>query len=95
MKKSDFGMEIIRVDNGYRLRYPNPEMAEVGGLMIPFIESVIEDDDDDGLKSGEQLLWAVIEIMGIGGGRHDAERLTITREPGEKYEGSKGRKKNE
>ncbi len=94
MKKSDFGLEIIRVSNGYQLRYPNPEM-DMGDGAFPFIESVIEDDDDDGLKGGEQLLWAVMEIMGIGGGRHDAERLTITREPGEKYEGTKGKKKNE
>ncbi len=79
MKNSDWGMEIIRVGNGYKLR-----MAGDAELIM---EAVVEDAEDDELKAGEELLWTVMEHFGFGGSRHDKERITITREPGEKYKG--------
>jgi len=83
---SDFGIEIKRIDNGYTLRFPHPETGEV------WIEEVIEDGDaagdwsNDGsgsavnLKSGQALLWRVMEYFSIGGSKHDKERLRVVRE---------------
>jgi len=31
------------------------------------------------LKSGESLLWAVMEYFGFGGSKHDRERIMVVR----------------
>jgi len=73
MELTDFGLEIIRAGNGYTLRFPN-DMGD------GFCLDVIEDDESDELKSDEELLWHVMEYFGIGGSKHDPERLRIVRE---------------
>jgi hypothetical protein len=35
------------------------------------------------------MLWQVIEVLGASGNRHDAKRVRVVVEPGDKYEGSK------
>ena len=82
MKLEDFAMLIRREANGYILKYP----AETGEV---FIREVIQDDEGDDLKSGEGLLWSVIEYFGLSGSKYDKERLWITRERGERYAGGK------
>ena len=74
-------MTIRRVANGFCVEYVDRESDN------PTLdESVIEDNEDDALKSGEELLWEVANYFGLLGNKYDAERLHIIREPGEKYE---------
>jgi len=82
MKLTDWGVEIIRVRNGYVCKYPD----ENGEGESHLETEVFSDDEIDELKSGEELLYWIINHFGISGSRYDAERLTITREPGDKYE---------
>jgi hypothetical protein len=78
LKQSDWACEIIVVNNGYKLKYTDPESSRI-------LEDVIEEVDEDELKAGEKLLWWLIDYFALRGGRYDAERLTVTREPGDKY----------
>ena len=82
MKISDWGLEIIRVGNGYKIKVANQsgDPAELG-----YTEEVIEDREEDELRSGEELLWFIMDFFAFGGSKHDKERLRIVREPGEKY----------
>lgn len=70
IERGPWSLQIIKVSNGYML-------YEDDG------ESVIQDSDTDELKSGEELLWAVMEYFDFGGSKHDAERLRVVREKGE------------
>jgi hypothetical protein len=65
---------IHRLDNGYSIHGEE-------------VKEVFEDGDDEfgELDSMEKLLWAVMDYFGQMGSRHDAQRLRITREPGDKY----------
>lgn len=79
--KTMWQLTITRLDNGYLLKDTghNDELEEVPK------EWVIEDCDeydrgDDSLKSGETLLWEVMEFFGFGGSKNDPERLRIVRE---------------
>lgn len=83
-----FGMEIERVGNGYIVHTFEGD-AEDGTSDT----TVISDDENDDLRSTEELLWEVIEYFGKLGSRHDAERLHIRREPGDKWEQPKKEKK--
>ena len=84
-----FGMEIERVGNGYIVHTFEGEDGDVGfegkDEDVGPTTSVIRDDENDELKSTEELLWEVIEYFGKQGSRYDAERLRINREPGDKY----------
>jgi hypothetical protein len=83
MKATDWACEITRVANGYVCKYPHCDEDR------EYIETdVFSDDDDDELKSGEDLLWWIIDHFALGGSRHDAERLRIKREPGDKHPSS-------
>jgi len=82
MKLTDWAVEITRIRNGYVCKYPDayndgPEHLET---------EVFSDSDDDELKSGEDLLWWIIEHFNLGGSKWDKERLRVTREPGSDYE---------
>jgi hypothetical protein len=63
----DWFLRISKVSNGYILT--STDMQEV-----------IEDDDKDELKSGEELLWKVMEYFNFYGSKHDPERLRVIRE---------------
>jgi hypothetical protein len=81
-------LKITRVSDGYLLEYRNDEYSyDENPDVSPLIQAVVADDEGDELKGGEELLWRVINHFGLEGGRHDKERLRITREPGDKYEG--------
>ena len=82
MKTTDWAVQIVRVRNGYVCKYPD----ENGEGESHLETEVFSYDETDELKSGEELLWWIINHFGISGSRYDAERLTITREPGDKYE---------
>jgi hypothetical protein len=78
-----WGLTIRRVANGYVLEDieaadpEDPTLAE---------ERVIAEKEDDELAAGEAVLWEVANYFGMLGSKYDQERLTITREPGEKHE---------
>lgn len=74
-------LKITKADNGFGLRWE--EEDEDGRPCLH--EEVIQDDDMDDLKSGQELLWHVINYFSLGGSRHDKERLHISRKRGDKY----------
>jgi hypothetical protein len=82
MNLNDFAVEITRVGNGYICRFPRTE-GDPG-----WAAEVITDDVIDELRAGEDLLWWLVEYFNLGGSRHDAERLRIKREPGDKHPSS-------
>ena len=67
-----FNLIITRESNGYAL----DGVSDTGGRT----RTVIEDDEVDELKSGESLLWAVMEYFNFQGSKHDAERIRVVRE---------------
>jgi hypothetical protein len=79
MNLNDYAVEITRVGNGYICRFPRDE-GDPG-----WAAEVITDDEMDDLLSGQELLWWVLDYFALSGSRHDKERLTIRREPGDKY----------
>lgn len=81
MKLSDWAVEITRIKNGYVCKYP-----DFNGEREYFETEVFSDSDDDELKSGEDLLWWIINHFGLSGSKWDKERLGITRAPGDDYE---------
>ena len=70
-------LEITRGDNGYKLKWQEQDNEE-GQYSLH--EEYIEDLEEDELKSGESLLWWVMEYFGFGGSKHDVERIGIIRE---------------
>ena len=77
-------ISITRTDNGFLLEHV--EQLDDGTETTS--QYVIEDNVNDELKSGESLLWQVIEFFNLGGSKYDRERLSVTREGGSKYEKS-------
>jgi len=69
----DWSLTITRADNGYLLKGKSDNM----GAPMTF---VIEDDEQDELKSHEELLWEVMEYFSFQGSKHDKERIRVTRE---------------
>lgn len=78
MKKSDLGIKIVRTYNGFIIKDNNGKIA------------VIEDNDNDELSSGENLLWEIINFFGLMGSRYDEERLSVIRVVGNKYTPKEG-----
>jgi len=62
-----WSLTITRINNGYMLHGSD-------------YDSVIEDVEDDPLKSGERLLWDVMDCFNLLGSKHDPERLMVCRE---------------
>ena len=65
---NDWLLKITKVDNGYLL-CGNPDNSLW----------VIEDSEKDELRSGENLLWEIMNYFNFGGSKHDKIRLKITR----------------
>ena len=74
-------MEIERVHNGYVVRYL---VHSEGGSF--WETNVLEGNEKDELANHESLLYLIMDFFNFGGGRYDAQRLRIKREPGDKYE---------
>jgi len=75
-KECVFDLIITRESNGYVL----DGVSDSGGR----VRTVVEDDDVDELKSGESLLWTIMEYFNFGGSKHDKERIRVVREKQEK-----------
>ncbi len=78
---SDNWLRIDRVSNGFILTMPGEEFETAT------VTEVIAESETDELSAGQELLWNIMDYFGLCGSRHDAQRLTITREKGDKYEG--------
>lgn len=78
-----FSLMITKVDNGFILKGED-------------CHAVYEEGEGEfgEIEAGVKMLWSVIEHFGIGGSRHDAKRLRVIIEPGDKHVGEKpkGRK---
>lgn len=74
-------LQIMRGDNGFKLDWwLEDDNGDIGHT------EVIQDDEDDEMKSGEQLLWFVIDHFNLGGSKFDKKRLAIKRVRGDHYE---------
>jgi hypothetical protein len=73
----NWSIEITRGENGYKCGF-YVEVDDEGGR--EWKEAYIQDDEIDDLKSGEALLWFIMEYFAFGGSKHDPERLRIVRE---------------
>lgn len=74
MKKSDWGIEITRVENGFLIKDNEGS------------RTVVEAKADDDLEAAEQLLQHVLEFFNLEGkSRYDRERLAMIRQVGDKY----------
>ena len=74
-------LQIIRGDNGFKLDWwVEDDTGDISHM------EVIQDDEDDEMKSGEQLLWFVMEHFDLGGSKFDKKRLSIKRVRGDHYE---------
>jgi len=76
-----WSVTINRAGNGFRMNWR--EEGEDG--MTLHQEEVIQDNEQDELKSGESLLWFVMNYFDLGGSRHDKQRLHVIRRRGDKY----------
>jgi len=77
-----WSVTINRAGNGFRMNWE--EEGEDG--MTLHQEEVIQDDEQDELHAGEELLWWVMNYFDLGGSKFDKKRLGIARRQGEKYE---------
>lgn len=75
----NWSVEISRGENGYKCGY----WVDTEDDQWERKEEYIQDDEVDELKSGEELLWWVLEYFSLGGSKHDPERIRIIREKGE------------
>jgi len=74
---SEWYMYVSRHENGYEVDlYPSNSKDQSKGRDI----LVFQDDDEDGLKSIEQVLWEIVGHFGKIGSKHDKERIVIRRE---------------
>lgn len=80
MRKSDLGVEITRVENGFSIKDNEGKIT------------VVEEKDGDELSCAENLLWEILNFFDLVGNKYDRERLVITRKAGEKYTPKKGEK---
>jgi DNA primase large subunit len=80
MKKSDWGLEIRKVSNGFLIKTNEGE------------EFLAQESEEDNLLAGEDMLNQVIEFFGLRGDKFNPECLAIIREIGRKYTPQKGEK---
>ena len=78
MKKSDWGIEIVRVENGFLIQ-------DNAGNRI-----AVEEKEDDELSAGEKLLWEVVSFFNLRPSRFKRESIRVIREVGDKYAPQKG-----
>jgi hypothetical protein len=71
---------ITQAENGYIVDYYDFETETMKQI-------VFEETEGDKLKSTQELLQEIIIYFDKSGSRYDKERLRVTREPGDKYEG--------
>lgn len=74
-------LQITRGGNGFKLDWwEEDDTGDISHM------EVLQDDEDDEMKSGEELLWRIMNYFDLGGSKFDKKRLNINRVRGEKYE---------
>ena len=71
--EEDWELNITRTDNGYLLE--STDYDTEGNAIIR--KHVIQDCEQNELKSHRELLWEVMEFFNFMGSKHDNERLRI------------------
>jgi len=71
MKKSDWGIEITKVSNGFSIKDQHGNIT------------VIQEDEDDELSSAEKLLWQIIEFFGFARDRYARDSIAIVKVAGQ------------
>ena len=77
---------ITEMDNGWLVyvdRHPNTDNPS----SVVFAYNEDDDGNPTEIKAGVDLLWELIDLLGIRGGRYDKERAMAGIEKGDKYEG--------
>jgi hypothetical protein len=70
----------------------NIEKVVNGFIMRVFEDETVYEPDtyvfghDDPVDAGFDMLWQLIETLGLRGSRHDSQRLRVIVEAGDKYE---------
>ncbi len=77
MKKTDWGLEIIKVENGFLIK------SSEGHLTVVEDKS---DEDQVSVSAIEELLHHIVEFFNLSGSRYDRERIFVTSQVGDKYE---------
>jgi hypothetical protein len=78
-------IEIQRTANGFLVSYhDNDDGSGLWSFEEPDNAPLSPDPD-----TTARMLWQVIEVLGASGNRHDAKRVRVVVEPGDKYEGKK------
>ena len=67
-------LDITRGENGYKLGHWE-EIED--GYEMGWREEYIQDDEQDELKSGEELLWRIVEYFGLGGSKSEPHHDTF------------------
>lgn len=80
MKKSDWGIEITKAQNGFSIK------DNQGNI------TVVEEKENGGPSAAEALLQHIIEFFSLERGRYDRERISVIRQAGDKYEPQKDEK---
>ena len=77
---------IERVANGFI--FTDTEKDKFGEVMHTERQVFADDDacDKPEAEAAYNLLWTLIETLGVGGNRYDPKRLKIVWEAGDKYE---------
>ena len=76
---------IIEIDNGWTVT-TDEHPADGQPYTVAFAHD-LDGGDPTEIKAGVDLLWELIDLLGIRGGRHDKERAMAGIEKGDKYEG--------
>lgn len=93
-KEPESYVTIHQVENGFILEYEKCSMEDGSGIPITLVyqrkEVFLEQDSTaENSSTAEALCEAlrdVVEILGAYGSRYDEKRISISLEPGDKYE---------
>ena len=80
-------IKIIEIDNGWVVT--TDEHPADGQLYTAAFTYDLDGGEPTGVQAGVALLWELIELLDIRGGRHDKERAMASIEKGDKYEEKK------
>ncbi len=76
---------VSRIQNGFLLTYENDSDVIEEEAIVVDLDGFMTDEEEQA-KLGEALCWAVIEHFNLRGSRHDAHRVTVSIEHGDKYQ---------
>ena len=78
-------IDILQVDNGFIVNYLDYE-TESDEPVERALVFEYKDSTYGMIEAAEEMLWFIIEQLGLGGSRYDEKRLRVGFEKGDKYE---------